>query len=186
VPVVAGKIPLHDMSADFGIGLRAELVAFLDELSFQAEIVFDDTVMDNHNLAGTVAVRVRVLLAPTPVCGPASVADAISAVERLQANHGFQIAQLALGAAHLQAFAIACYRDPGGVIFAIFQPPQTVKNDRHNALVSNIPNNPAHKIDPDPRAPPLSGSSELVKSPTLTDCTKESFTYMRPRELPRW
>ena len=88
--------------------------------------------------------RMGVLFRGPAMRGPAGVANAVGAVQRLQANDLFQIAQLALGAAHLQAIAVAGHRDTGGVIAAIFQPPQTVDNDRHNPLLSHITNNAAH------------------------------------------
>ena len=90
------------MRDDFGIGFGGELVAFFDQLLLQAEIVLDDSVVHDDDLAGAVAVRMGVLFGGTPVRGPAGVADAVGAIERLQANHFFQIAQLALGAADLQ------------------------------------------------------------------------------------
>jgi len=41
------------------------------------------------------------------------MADAIGAIQRLQADGLFQVAQLALGAAYLQALAVAGYGNAG-------------------------------------------------------------------------
>jgi hypothetical protein len=43
------------------------------QLVLQLEVVLDDAVVDDHDLAGAVAVRVRVLLGRTAVRGPARV-----------------------------------------------------------------------------------------------------------------
>ena len=95
---------------------------------------------------GAVAVRVGVFLGGTPVRGPAGVADAVGAVQRLEADDLFQVAQLALGAADLQAFAVAGDRNAGGVVAAVLEPAQAVNDDRHYALLTNVSNNAAHVI----------------------------------------
>ena len=69
--------------------------------------------MNNHDFAGAVAVRVGVLFGGASVSGPAGVADAVSSVEGLEADDVFEIAELALRAADLQAFAIASDGDAG-------------------------------------------------------------------------
>ena len=117
------------MGDDFGIGFGRELVAFLDQLLLQAEIVLDDAVVDDDDLAGAVAVRMRVFFGGASVRGPARVADAIGAIEGLQADGFFQVAQLALGAADLQSVAVAGDRDPGRIIAAILEAPQALDDD---------------------------------------------------------
>ena len=122
---VAGfeKMFLYQVGYDLGVGFSLELVAFLDELFFQREIVFDDAVMHHHDISGAVPVGMGILFRRTAMGGPARVADAVGAVERLQADRLFEIAQLAFGAAHLQTVAIAGDRDSGRVVAAILQPP---------------------------------------------------------------
>ncbi len=133
------------MGDDFRVGLGGELVAFGDQLLLQGNVVLDDAVVDDDNLAGAVAMRVSVLFRGTSVRGPASVADAVGAVERLQADDFFQVAQLAFGAANLQAAAIAGHRDSGRVVAAILQPTQAINDDRHYALFADITDNSAHE-----------------------------------------
>ena len=106
---------------------------------FRREIIFDDAVVHDDDLAGAVAMRVRVFFGGAAVRGPAGVSDAVSAVERLQADDFFQIAQLAFGAANLQAFAIARDRDARGVVAAVFQPPQALDDDGTTASYRHIP-----------------------------------------------
>ncbi len=144
--VVALQVFLHQVRDDLGVGLGGEAVAFLDQLLLQADVVLHDAVVDDHDLSGAVAVRVRVLLGRTSVRGPAGMSDAVGAIERLQPDDLFQIAQLAFGAAHLQTISVAGHCNAGGVIAAIFQAAQAINNDRHNPLVSDVPNNPAHRF----------------------------------------
>ncbi len=100
--------------------------------------------MYDDDLAGAIPVRVRVLFRRTPVRSPARVADAISPVDRLEPDHFFEIAQLSLGTTNLQPVAIPGDSDACRVITAIFQPTQSVYNDRNNALFADIPDDPAH------------------------------------------
>ena len=51
----------------------------------QIEVVLDDAVVDDDDLAGAVAVRMRVLLGRPAVRRPARVADAVVAVDRIDA-----------------------------------------------------------------------------------------------------
>src|SRR4249919_3675271 len=101
--------------------------------------------MNDDDLTRAVAVRVGVLFARTPVGGPASVADPVGAVEWLETDRFFQIAQLAFGAANLQPFPVAGHSDPGRIISAIFQATQTIDDDRHHALFPDVSNDPAHE-----------------------------------------
>ena len=41
---------LHQVRDDFGVGLGDELVAFGDELFLQLHVIFDDSVVDDHDL----------------------------------------------------------------------------------------------------------------------------------------
>ncbi len=102
--VAAGcQVLLDQVRDDLGIGFRAELVAFVDQLLLQADVVLDDAVVHHDNLAGAVAMGMSILFRGTSVRGPAGVADAVGAVERIKADDFFQVAQLAFGASHLQA-----------------------------------------------------------------------------------
>ena len=93
--------------------------------------------------------------------GPAGVADAVGAVERLEADGFFQVAQFAFGAADLQALAVAGDRDSGRIIAAVFQPPQAIEDDRHDLLLADIANNATHAGTP---MISLRGSSGILRS----------------------
>ena len=76
-------LPLDEMRDDLGVGLGDEGVPFALQLLLQIEVVLDDAVVDDDDAAGAVAVRVRVLFGRPAVRGPARVADAVLAFERI-------------------------------------------------------------------------------------------------------
>ena len=69
---------------DFGIGLARERVAFADQFGAQRGVVLDDPVVDDGEFPRAVQVRVRVFIRRAAVGGPARVADADVAVQRLR------------------------------------------------------------------------------------------------------
>src|SRR5450631_887359 len=148
------------MRNDFRIGLGGELVAFFDQLLLQAEIVLDNPVMHDHDLARAVAVGMSIFFGRTSVCGPARVPNAIRAVERLLANDFFQVAQLALGAPQLQSVAVTGYRDSSRIIAAILQPPQPFDDDRNYTFLADVPNNATHGKTSKDSQPSLLGQGE--------------------------
>src|ERR1700677_3436115 len=83
-----------------------------------------------------------------PVRGPAGVADAIGAVERLEAYRFFQVAQFAFGAAKLKLVAVAGDSDSGGVIAAIFELSQALDDDWNDLLLTDITDNATHAETP--------------------------------------
>ncbi len=97
---IAFEVLLDQMRDDFGVGFGLESVALRLQLVLQRKIVLDDAVVHHHDVAGAIAVRVRVLFGGTAVRGPAGMADAVRPIERVDADGLFEIAQLARGAAH--------------------------------------------------------------------------------------
>ena len=82
-PVVL-HLALDEVRDDLGVGLGDELVALPLELLLEIEVVLDDAVVNHDDLAGAVAVRMRVLLGRPAVRGPTRVADAVVAGERIR------------------------------------------------------------------------------------------------------
>ncbi len=80
---------------DLGVGLGDELVALGGELALQLKIVLNNAVVHDDDAARAVAVRVGVFFGGAAVGGPAGVADAKGAIERMLAQHLFEIVQLA-------------------------------------------------------------------------------------------
>ena len=95
---------------------------------FEGQIVLDDAVVDDDDVAGAVAVRVGVLFGGTAVRGPARVADAVFAVGGL-GGCNLRGSATCLRRAALRALAIAGHGEAGRIISAIFQPAQPINND---------------------------------------------------------
>ena len=113
---------------------------------FRLEVVLDDAVVHHHDAPGAIAVRMGILLRGAAMGGPAGVADAVRAVDRIQPDGLFQVAQLAFGAAHLQPVAIAADRNSRRVIAAILKPFQAIENDWNHPLLTDVANNSTHVL----------------------------------------
>ncbi len=73
---------LDEVGDDLGVGLGDEFVPFLLEFVLQLDVILDDSVVHDHDLARAIAVRVGVFLGGAAVRGPAGMADAIEAIDR--------------------------------------------------------------------------------------------------------
>src|ERR1700728_529455 len=101
------------MRDNFGVRFGDELVAFFDQLVFQFQIVFDDSVVDYDDFAGAVAVGMRIFFGWASVRGPACVANSINTVQWRDANGLFEISQFAGRAANVQAAIFSDHGDAG-------------------------------------------------------------------------
>src|SRR5271168_2324771 len=100
--------------------------------------------MHHHDPAGAISVRMGVLFGWPAVRGPAGVADAIGAMQRMLPDHLFQVAQFPWSAAQFQPMSGGPYSNTGRVVSAILQPSQAFKNDRDDVLRTDITHNSAH------------------------------------------
>jgi len=123
------QIFLDQVRHDFRISFRDEFVAFALQLLFEFQIIFDDAVVNDDDLSGTVAVRVRVFFGRAPMCRPAGVPNSIGSVDWRFLDDLFQVAQLSGSAANFQFACSVHHRDTGGVIAAVFQFAQPFDND---------------------------------------------------------
>ena len=135
---------LHQVRDDLGVRLGDELVALALQLVLQVEVVLDDAVVDDDDLARAVAVRVGVLLGGPAVRGPPRVADAVLAFEWLRPDDILEAGQLA-GAAPQIDRAVPHHRDARRVVAAILEPPQAVDEDRDNFFGSDVTDDAAHR-----------------------------------------
>ena len=113
------------------------------QLLLQIEVVLDDAVVDDDDLAGAVAVRMGVLLGRPAVRRPARVADAVVAGDRIERDDVLEVRQLAGAAAQVDR-AVAHHRHARRVVAAIFEPPQPLDQDRDDVLGSDVSDDPAH------------------------------------------
>ena len=140
---------LDEVRHHLRVGLRDEAVAGGGEARLELEVVLDDAVVDDHDAAGAVLVRVSVLLGGAAVGGPAGVPDAPVAVERLRGEARRQVAELARGAAALEA-AVLHDGDAGRVVPAILQPAQAVQDHGDRVPPAHVSDDAAHVPDPPP------------------------------------
>ena len=115
-------------------------------VALQLEVVLDDAVVNDHDAAGAVAMRVRVLFGGPAVRGPAGVAEA---VERRSSgvvgNDVLEIGELA-GAAPQSMRRAVDDRHARGVVAAIFEPPQSLDEDGDDGLVADVSDDAAHRM----------------------------------------
>jgi hypothetical protein len=92
-------------------------VSFFLKLLLQIEVVLDDAVVDDHDPAGAVPVRMRVLLRRTAVRGPSRVADPVLPLERIDGDRLLETRELAGAAPELDR-SVADDGDPSRVVTA--------------------------------------------------------------------
>ena len=116
-------LALDEMRDDFGVGLGDERVALPLQLLLQIEIVLDDAVVHDDDLAGAVAVRMGVLLGRAAVRRPARVADAVVAgVAGVGSRRMTRSRFDSLPALRRSVTApVADDRDAGRIVAAVFQ-----------------------------------------------------------------
>ncbi len=134
-------LPGDEVRDHLGVGLGAEFGAGLFQLLPQLAEILDDAVV--HDCEPVGGVRMRVVLGRPAVGGPAGMADAAHAAQRLSLQPGFEIAQLALGAAARQAAAFQ-RRHARGVITAIFQALERIDKLHRDRLTAEDADNSAH------------------------------------------
>jgi len=124
-------------------------VAFGDEGVLEGEVVFDDAVVDDDEGAAAVAVGVGVFFGGAAVGGPAGVANAEGAVDGRVGDDGFEVAELAGGAAEEQAFGASGDGDAGGVVAAVLEAAESFNDDGDYGLGANVTNDSTHDLSLD-------------------------------------
>ena len=97
---------LDEVGDDLGVGFGDELVALRGEFALEVEVILDDAVVDDDDAAGAVAMGMGVFFGGAAVRGPAGVADAEGAVERMFAQDFFEVAELAGSAADFEQWRL--------------------------------------------------------------------------------
>lgn len=135
-----------EVGYDLGVGLGDKLVTLGDEGVFEAEIVFDDAVVNDDERAAAVTVRVGVFFSGTAVGGPTCVSDAEGAVNGRVGDGDFEVAKLAGGSAEGEAFGATGDSDAGGVVAAVFEAAKTFNDDGDDGLRSDVANDSTHGL----------------------------------------
>ena len=138
---------VDEMGEDFGIRLGGEAVAAAGELRAQALVVFDDAVVDEHDRAVAVGVRMGVGFAGLAVGGPTGVADADGSLEVLLRQPRRQPFHFA-GYADTAHLILLDDGDTGRVVTPVFEPPQSLDEYWRGGLVSDVADDAAHGWSP--------------------------------------
>ena len=136
------------MRDDFRVRLGLELVSRFLQRLLQREEVLDDPVVDDDDLPGAVAVRVRVVLVRLPVRGPARVAHPERAFEVVLGQLRLEVRQLPLRAHDVHARALAVStddRDPRAVVPAILELLQSPDQNRDDVTIAYVADDSAHR-----------------------------------------
>src|ERR1700722_5631045 len=86
----------------------------------------------------------RVLFRRASVRSPASVADSVIAIDRIQTQNVFEIAKFPRRAADSQGLIVTVDGESGRVVASIFKPFQSIQDDRHGALRTDVTHDSAH------------------------------------------
>jgi hypothetical protein len=100
--------------------------------------------MDDDDLAGAIAVGMRVLFGRTSVRGPARVANAVESVDGGLPDYFLKIVEFSRSAADFHFAVLPDNGYPRRIVAAIFQPPQAVKDEWHDFLGSDITDDSTH------------------------------------------
>ena len=156
------ELVFDEVRDDLGVGFADELVAARDQLVLERKIVFHDAVVDDNESSAAIAMRVRILFSGAAVGGPAGVTDAIGSVQRLIVQNFFQVAQFAGRTANVKAGgvgSVARDSDAGGIIAAVFQPPQAFHDEGDNRLGTDVTDDSAHMDASVDRSQPKTGNA---------------------------
>ena len=134
---------LHQVGDDFCVGFGDECVPELLELALEVQVVLDDAVMDDDDLAGAVLVGMRVLFGGPAVRGPSRVPDAVQAFERLRVDRLLEIDEFA-GASTALDLSVTDDSDARRVVAAILEATKPVDQNRDNFLRAEITDDSAH------------------------------------------
>ncbi len=126
---------------DLGVGLRHEDMAAGLQIRAQLAEVLDDAIVHHRHFGRRM--RMRVDFGRPPMRRPARVADPARAGQRVGAQHGFQVPELALGAPTRQPPVLE-RRDAGRVVAAIFEPLQRLDEQVRDRLTAEDADDAAH------------------------------------------
>ena len=161
---VALEVVGDQVGHDLGVGLGAELGALGPEPVAQLGPVLDDAVQHDLEAPGAVGMGMGVGLGHATVGGPARVPDAGGAVQvAVGGRHGRpQLLEVAHGV-HAADRAVVDQRQPGGVVAAVLEPPETGQQQVAALTGAYVSDDSAHwgsfSLVRTARGPPVSGRS---------------------------
>ena len=134
---------LEQMGNDFGVGFRDEFMAELLQLFLEVQVVLDDAVVDDDDLARAVQVRVGIFFRGPSVRRPARVPHAIKALERLRVDRLLEVHELARAPAAFD-LPVSDDRHACRIVAAIFEAAESVNQDGNDFFRAEITDDSAH------------------------------------------
>ena len=136
----------NEMGKDLGVCLGMELMPSLRELLAEGLVVFYDAVVDKVQAAGAIRVGMRVFTGHRAMRGPARVADPGRAREGVFFDFRSKVGNASDSLPHIDA-ALLEQSHTGRVVSPVFQPTETVNQDRQGFGGSYVSNNSTHKTN---------------------------------------
>ena len=140
-------LPGDQVHGDLGVGVAGEFHAGGFQLAAQRGEVLDDAVVDDRDLDGGVAMRVRVAVGGPAVGGPAGMAQPGVPAQRYRVGgvqRGFQVGQPPGAAAHRQSAAAVDQGDTGGVVAPVLHSAQCIDHHIAGGTVPDVADDSAH------------------------------------------
>jgi len=129
---------------DFRVGLAREPVSLFHELGFALREILENAVVHDDDVAGAIAMRVRVGFGRPAVRGPAGVSDSRFPDRARGPELLHQAAELARRAVDLEA-AVRQRRDARGVVPPVFEPLQALQEQGRGLLGADVSDDAAHQ-----------------------------------------
>ena len=118
-----------------------------DKLLFDIEVVLDDAVVGDGDSVIAAEMRMSVCFRGRSVCRPARMPDAEATGQRIRffVDLGRQGIDATSRLDDTQFALDGMGRDPGAVIAAVFESPQTLQQEFKRLLAADVANNSAHR-----------------------------------------
>ena len=117
----------------------------IDQLLLQFQVVFNDAVMDYGDTRLTVDVGVGIFMGRASVCSPAGVPKPNRTLELVGDSSLIKPVDLTYSFADLEVTLTVYNGDTSAIVAPVFQPPQALVNNRPGILLTDVPNNAAHR-----------------------------------------
>src|SRR5262249_12682099 len=145
--VTALVLSRDQVDGDLGVGVAGELDARGFQLRPQRGEVLDDPVVDDRDLSGGVAMRVRVAVGRAAVGGPPGVAKPSAAGKNRRISVlelGLQVGQPPGTPADRQTTAVIDQGETGRVVTPVLHPAQRINHDGPGLTPPDVANDSTH------------------------------------------
>ena len=138
-------LTLDEMRHDLRVRFCDEAVTLLLQFSLQIEVVLDDAVVNDDDVARAITMGVRVLFGRPAVGGPSCVPQPVLAVDGVGIDYRLQPRQLARASPQFD-LAVVHQGHARGVVPAVFEPPEAVDEDGEDGPVADVADDAAHAV----------------------------------------